>query len=130
MDGTRDYQQMAVGILAIATAALGFGLWNQDFDLALLEAGSRWLNFLAFAQIIFGVIAAICYFGTFVMVGRILGQKGRVTGQDLLTRPMVWLYLQMFALVVLFLVGYFADIAVAGQNAPGPPTIIAGFSGE
>ena len=31
---TRDYQQMAIAVLAIATAALGFAIWAQDLDLA------------------------------------------------------------------------------------------------
>ena len=112
-DGTRDYQQMAVAILAIATAALGFGLWSQD--LAPLETGGTPLRY---AQPALGLIATIFYFGAFIAVGWILGRRGRVTGQDLVTYPMLWLYLQMFALALLFFVGYFADIIAEGQGGP------------
>ena len=115
-DGTRDYQQMAVAILAIATAALGFGLWNQDF--ALPETGDPRILLLHYVQRGLGVLATILYFAAFITVGRILWQKERVTGQDLVTRPMVWLYLQMFALALLFLVGNIADITAAVPDAP------------
>ena len=120
-DGTRDYQQMAVAILAIATAALGFGLWSQD--LAPPETGGTLLHR---AQPALGLIATALYFGTFVSVGRILAQEGRVTGQDLVTRPMVWLYLQMLALALSFFAGhyadYFADIIAEGQGGPAGET--------
>ena len=113
MDGTRDYQQMAVAILAIATAALGFGLWSQD--LAPLETGGTPLRYV---QPALGLIATIFYFGTFIAVGWVLGRKGRVTGQDLVIHPMVWLYLQMLALALFFFAGYFADITATGQGGP------------
>ena len=117
MDGTRDYQQMAVAILAIATAALGFGLWSQD--LAPPEIGETLLHHV---QPALGLIATALYLGTFVSVGRILAQEGRVTGQDLVARPMVWLYLQMLALALLFFAGhyadYFADIIAEGPGGP------------
>ena len=112
-DGTREYQQMAVAILAIATAALGFGLWSQDF--APPETGGTPLRY---AQPALGIIASIFYFCTFTTVGWILGRKGRVTGQDLVFLPMVWLYLQMFALALSFFAGYFADITATGQGGP------------
>lgn len=116
-DGTREYQQMAVAILAIATAALGFGLWSQN--LAPPEIGGTPLRY---AQRALGLIATIFYFGTFVSVGRLLAQKGRITGQDLVTRPMVWLYLQMLALALLFFAGhyaeYLAEFTAAGQGGP------------
>ena len=117
-DGTRDYQQMAVAILAIATAALGFGLWNQDFDAIPPETGDPWILLFHYAQPAFGFLTTIFYFGAFATVVRILGHKGRVTGQDLVTRPMVWLYLQMFALTLSFFAGHFADITVAAPDAP------------
>ena len=116
-DRTRDYQQMAVAILAIATAALGFGLWSQDFALP-----ETWGTPLHHTQLALGLVATFFYFGTFVSVGRILAQEGRITGQDLVTRPMAWLYLQMLALALLFFAGYyadyFADITAAGQSGP------------
>ena len=112
-DGTRDYQQMAVAILAIATAALGFGLWGQD--LAPPETGDALLHYV---QPALSVIATIFYFGTFTTVGWILGRKGRVTGQDLVFLPVVWLYLQMFVLALSFFAGYFADITAAGPGGP------------
>lgn len=115
--GTREYQQMAVAILAIATAALGFGLWGQD--LAPSEIGGAPLRY---ARRSLGLVATISYFGTFVSVGRILAQEGRITGQDLVTRPMAWLYLQMLALALLFFAGYYADyfaeFTAAGQGGP------------
>ena len=113
MDGTRDYQQMAVAILAIATAALGFGLWSQDF--APPETGGALLPYVRQGL---GVIATIFYFGTFIAVGWVLRRKGPVTGQDLVIYPVLWLYLQVLALALLFFVGYFADITATGPGGP------------
>lgn len=42
----RDYQQMAIAILAVATAALGFAIWAQDFDFAYPAKTDSVMTFL------------------------------------------------------------------------------------
>lgn len=122
---TRDYQQMAIAILAIATAALGFALWAQDFDPAPPESGQSWQAWLYWAEIAGIVIAVGCYFVTFTMVLKLLRRYHPVTGQDLVRYPLVGLYAQMAVLAFLFLTGYASDLIVAWDSSamptPEPP---------
>ena len=122
---TRDYQQMAIAILAIATAALGFALWAQDFDPVPPESGQSWQAWLYWAEIAAIVIAVVCYFATFTMVLKLLRRYHPVTGQDLVRYPLVWLYAQMAVLAFLFLTGYASDLIVAWDSGamptPEPP---------
>ena len=118
---TRDYQQMAIAILAIATAALGFALWTQDFDLAQPEPKNSWLLRLYWTQLAGIVVAVVCYFVTFAAVIKMLWQGHPVTGQDLVRYPLAGLYIQMVILALLFLTGYASDL-IAAWNSGNTPT--------
>ena len=59
---TRDYQQMAVAILAIATAAFGFALWQQDFDLTYPRGRPVEVLLLYWVTVSAPFVAAIFYF--------------------------------------------------------------------
>lgn len=119
---TRDYQQMAIAILAIATAALGFALWAQDFDLTPPESENPWLVRLYWMQLAGIVIAVGCYFVTFTMVLKLLWQRHPVTGRDLVRYPLAWLYVQMVVLAFLFLTGHAPDLfaALGSDSMPTP----------
>ena len=69
---TRENQQMAIGILAIATAAMGFALWQQDFDLTYPSGHSAEIVIAYWVAIAAPFVAAIFYFLTFITVGEVL----------------------------------------------------------
>lgn len=115
--GTRDYQQMAIAVLAIATAALGLGLWAQDFDLTLPDAENSWFIRLYWARVA-GVGAAVSfYFVTFAAVLKILWQDHAVTGYDLVRYPLAGLYIQMLILALLFLAEFFSGLIAVLDGA-------------
>lgn len=102
---TRDYHQMAITILAIATAAIGIGLWASDFDWSLPPSRESRLVVLYWVRVSI-VLAATCfYFATFVATTRLLVRDRNVTGEDLARGPLILLYLQMGHLAFLFLSG-------------------------
>lgn len=118
--GTRDYQQMAIAVLAIATAALGLGLWTQDFDLTLPKSENAWFIRLYWARAA-GIVAAVSfYFVTFAAVLKILWQDHAVTGRDLVRYPLAGLYIQMVILALIFLAEFFSGLIAALENAKPP----------
>ena len=115
---TRDYQQMTIAILAIATAALGFALWAQDFDAALPKTDNWWIFSLHVVQMVSIIGALIFYFFTFTSVRAIIGHGRHAANRNLIGRPIDWLYWQMVALTVLFIVGFLSEILVANMALP------------
>ena len=118
---TRDYQQMAIAILAIATAALGFAIWAQDLDLAYPVKPDSGMLLLYGVRVATPVIAIVFYFLTFITVGDILGRDHSVTGILVVRRPIVWLYLQMVTLSILFLSEYASELIMAVSAAGTEP---------
>ena len=110
---TRDYQQMAVAILAIATAALGFALWQQDFDLTYPWGRPVEVLLLYWVAVSAPFVAAIFYFLTFITAGELMSRPSGVTGLAVVRRPVVWLYCQMATLSILFFANYVSDLIVA-----------------
>ena len=117
---TRDYQQMAIAILAIATAAIGIGLWAQSFDGSLPKSENPWLEVLYWVQVPSVFAATLLYFVTFASVARILGRNGNVTGKDLVQGPVVWLWMQMGFLALLFLAEFLSGLIAALGSAKPP----------
>lgn len=118
---TRDYQQMAIAILAIATAALGFAIWAQDLDLAYPVKPDSEMMLLYGVRVVTPIIAIVFYFLTFITVGNILGRDRNVTGVLVVRRPIVWLYLQMVTLSILFLSEYVSELVIAASTAGTQP---------
>ena len=118
---TRDYQQMAVAILAIGTAALGFALWQQDFDLTYPKGRTVEVLLLYWVIVSAPFVAAVFYFLTFITAGELIGRPSGVTGLEVVRRPVVSLYCQMATLSILFFAKYVSDLIVAvtaGGAAP------------
>ena len=118
---TRDYQQMAIGILAIATAAMGFALWQQDFDLTYPSGHSAEIVIAYWVAIVAPFVAAIFYFLTFITVGEVLGRESGVTGLEVVRSSVVWLYLQMLTLSIMFFVNYLSELILAIASAGTMP---------
>lgn len=117
---TRDYQQMAIAILAIATAAIGIGLWAQNFDGSLPKSDNPWLEVLYWIQVPSVLAATLLYFVAFASVARILALNRNITGKDLVQGPVVWLWMQMGFLALLFLAEFLAGLISALESAKPP----------
>ena len=118
---TRDYQQMAIAILAVATAALGFAIWSQDFDFAYPAMTDSVITLLYVVSVVTFLIAIGFYFLTFITVGNILSRDRNVTGILLVRRPIAWLYFQMVTLSIMFLSGYASDLIISANAARTSP---------
>ena len=102
---TRDYHRMAITILAIATAAIGIGLWASDFDWSPPQSQNSLLEVLYVVRVSSVLAATFFYFATFVATTRLLVRDRNVTGKDLARGPLTLLCLQMGYLAFLFLSG-------------------------
>ncbi len=104
---------MAIAILAVATAALGFALWQQDFDLTYPNQQPGGIVIAYWITVIAPFVAAIFYFLTFITVGEILSRESGVTGREIVLGPLVWLYWQMATLSIMFFANYWSGLIVA-----------------
>lgn len=99
-----DRHQQALAILAIATAAIGVSLFGGGLNLDRPSDGSTgpflWLTIGKSFAILFAVAA---YFLVFTSVIRILGLERPVTGQEIVSGPLLWLYWEMFILALIFM---------------------------
>lgn len=106
-----DRHQIAIAILAIATAALGFGL----FGIELNVVESNWtpgFNFGLQTGKFVAVLSAIgFYFVVLFTVGRLL-QSDEISGQDLTFGPLQLLFLEMFSLAMLYMFTIIEELAV------------------
>ena len=113
---TRHYQQLAIAILAIASAALGFSFWSHDFDLAFPKCGSLDIQLWYWLRVVSPLVAALLFFALMVSVGNLFGHNRIVTAVDLVRGPLSWLYWEMAALTTLFISGYAPDLII-GLNS-------------
>ncbi len=90
---SRHFQSLSVTILAIGTAALGFGLFGSDFD------ASEQIFFRV--RIVSGAFAIIFYVMLVLSVARILSRTG-VSGDAVVMGPMFWMFELMVAIAVIF----------------------------
>ena len=98
-----DRQNQALAILAIATAAIGFGLFGPDWELQFPTSKDPEVRFASLAQISGIVITLFAYFLVLITSGRILARDSRVTGLELITGPMAWLVVEALGLCWIFL---------------------------
>ena len=97
-----DRHQLAVAILAIATAAIGFGLFGGDVEIHRRVAeGGVALGFQR-GKLIGILVSGMFYVLVLWSVSRIL-RGDRVTGRQLADGPLLWLYMEMVSLGGLYL---------------------------
>lgn len=99
---SRHFQSLSVTMLAIATGALGFGLFEAGF-----RVSTAFLPTMKFAA---GGLALVFYVALAESVRGIV-QNSEVTGRQVARGPLIW----MFLVVV-----YVASVFVIG-NFDGPP---------
>jgi len=95
---TRHFRNHAVTVLAIATGALGFGLFGTEFHVSM--------DLLPAMKLAAGALAIVFYA---VLAGSVSGilQSGDVSGRQVARGPLRSMFLVMFYVVSAFVVGVF-----------------------
>ena len=117
---TQQYQQMAIALLAIATAALGFAIWTQDFDLTLPETDNLTIALFYWVQVATPLVAIVLYFAMLLSVSRILARTENVVGLDLVREPIFWLYWLMITLAIMFFAEFSSGLVMAWDSGNPP----------
>ena len=104
-----DRHQLAVAILAIATAAIGFGLFGGDVSVGKFELVDGFTAGIQGAKLAMITTAIVCYFAGAISVIRVL-REDQITGERLVSGPMQWLVIEMVALAELYLVLLIAEL--------------------
>ena len=107
-----DYHQLAVAILAIATAAIGFGLFGGALSVGefISANGFNLVRSFQVAKLVGAVASVTFYFLVVVDVAAIF-QKDEVSGQRIRNGPMFWFFLEMVSLGGLFLVNVLEELS-------------------
>ncbi|MCE2499753.1 MAG: hypothetical protein J4G13_02695 [Dehalococcoidia bacterium] len=104
-----DRHQLAVAILAIATAAIGFGLFGSDLDLGELTTASGLAREIQWAKLIGAAATTVFYFMVLITVGRMLSNDN-ISGRQLTNGPIMWLYMEMISLAWIYFVRLMEDL--------------------
>ena len=109
-----NHQNQALTILAIATAAIGFGLFAAEFraGTVLFETGLG--SDLARTKLLCGAAALVSYAAVLVSVAEIIAQDDNVNGRQVVRWPMFLMSLEMVFIALIFIVG------VLEKPAPTP----------
>ena len=104
---SQHFQSLSITILAIATAAIGFGLFGADFRPVGNLATRGFAGFLAAAKLLSGGLAFVQYLAVLVSVARILMQHGEVSGRQVTLGPLVLMGGEMALVAAIFIIGVF-----------------------
>ncbi len=101
-----DRHQLAVAILAIATAAIGFGLFAQ-FDgpsapKPELQMVGLVADLISVSRFVLISLTVVSYFLLLEKVSRLLS-RDNLSGSELVNGPMTWLFVEMACLTGLHL---------------------------
>ena len=105
-----DRHQLAVAILAIATAAIGFGLFGGDLPVGKFVREGGFAAGIQYMRLTLIAVTVVSYFALAISVARILPEND-VTGRQLAYGPMQWLVIEMVALAALYLILLIAELA-------------------
>ena len=104
---SKHFQAQSVTLLAIATGAVGFGLFGAEFRVSM--------EFLPTAKFVAAGYVLVVYVALVRSVSRIL-QSDDVTGEDVVQGPLFYMFLVVLYVVSIFVVGIFESPA----NSPPP----------
>ena len=96
----RHFRTQAVTMLAIATGALGFGLFGAEFRVST--------DLLPTMRFVAGGLALVFYVALAESV-RVILQSGDVTGRQVARGPLRAMFLVVFYVVSAFVIGIFDD---------------------
>ncbi len=101
-----DRHQLAVAILAIATAAVGFGLfghWLQPPEPKPAFEMTKWvMRFIVGSRFVLVSLTILSYFLLLESVSRLLSRE-KILGTELVNGPIMWLFVEMACLTGLHL---------------------------
>ena len=117
---SQHFQSISVTILAIATAAVGFGLFGADFRVisSIPELQGPAL-FWAALKLICGAGAMVSYASVVVAVGRTLAQEVPVTGRQVTLGVLLLAGVVMAFVALIFIIGVFEEDPGISQEANG-----------
>ena len=103
-----DRHQLAVGVLAIATAAIGFGLFGQFNEESAakteLQVAQLVAELISVSRFVLASLTVVSYFFLLEKVTGLLS-KDKISGSELVNGPMTWLFVEMVCLTGLHLSG-------------------------
>lgn len=106
-------QTLGTALLAMATAAVGFGLLQNTAlapTYAELLAFPQWAGIFAWGKVGFGIAAIVLYFIVVVNVRRMWSLDESITMNEIIQGPLFFMITEMGALTVLFI---FSALSVA-----------------
>ena len=103
----RDRHQLAVAILAIATAVIGFGLFGADFQTAGDSPWSPRDGINSESLLVLAFFALVSYALVVVSAGRILLREHNPSGVDLVKGPLFWMAVEIIPLALIFVIRLF-----------------------
>ncbi len=99
-----DRHQLALAILAIATAAIGFGLFGSG----LRMSGDFGENAMSTFLPVFVILALVSYALVVISTGRILMRDDNPSGWDLVVKgPFYWMSVEIMLIALTFLIRLF-----------------------
>ncbi len=104
---TCHYQTLAVTILAIATAVIGFGLFGSDQLVGIEFQGPQEMVLAAALKLLLGLHALAQYGVLLAVIGGLIKQKTPVTGQQVTHGPLLQTALVMASVALIFIIGIF-----------------------
>ena len=117
---SQHFQSLSLTILAIATAAIGFGLFGVDFPIiASLPDLQGPALFWAALKLICGAGGIVSYASVLVMVSKILTQDSPVTGRRVALGPLLLMGVVMAFVALIFISGVFEEPSGVTQKAEG-----------
>ena len=121
MDINSNRQNQALVILTIGTAILGVGIFQVDFSIGdpissfreYLRSGTNYsvADYLAILKLVPVGVVVVHYFAMFRHVMRIMRQTGYVTGSQLTNGPLYNLGVEIWFLMVIFVIDVFQKSA-------------------
>ena len=117
---SRHFQSLSVTILAIATAAIGFGLFGADFRIIASLPDLRGpVLFWAALKLVCGAGAMIGYTSVVVAVAKILTQGSPITGRQVALSALLLMGVVMVFVAFIFIIGVFEEQPGIIQEAEG-----------
>ena len=101
---SNHFQSLAMTVLAIATAVIGFGLFGSG-----LQDGGSILGTSRLIQWIYGLMALLHYGIVVELVRRIIRQSDPATGEQVANGPLLFMALQVAYVAMVFIVGAFEN---------------------
>ena len=107
-----DYHQLAVAILAIATAAIGFGLFGGGLSVGELTSTTGF-NLVRSFQVtkLAGAVSSATFYFLVVMDVAAIFREDEVSGERIRNGPIFWFFLEMVSLGGLFLVNVLEELS-------------------